>query len=104
MLSGTKLKGLIRSLLEKLERILLQQKKLDLSTCTTSQKKVLVLGIYLSDKKNFASDISQKLSKSKFHQVDQRWVCIGEKSTLKNLTVANVVKTPKFKNSKYAFI
>lgn len=97
MLSGTKLKGLVRSLFEKLERILLDNKKLDLSTCSTSPKKILVLGIYLSDKRNFASEISQKLSKSKIHHVDQKWVCIGEQPTLNDYTVATVAKTPKFK-------
>ena len=97
MLSGTNVRGFIRSIFEKLERILLDKKRLDLSACSTSTKKVLVLGIYLSDKKNFASEISQKLSNSKIHQVDQRWVCIGDQPTLKNYTVATVDKTPKFK-------
>lgn len=43
-----------------------------------SGKKVLVLGVYMANKKNFATHLAEEFSQSKIVSVTQAWVAIGE--------------------------
>jgi hypothetical protein len=64
-------------------------------------EKVLVVGIYLSDKDNNAKDLVRNFYRSSHYQVVQKWAALGEsdiESELKQVTELRIKeKTPKFK-------
>lgn len=66
----------------------------------TEKKRVLVLGIYLTDFENQAISISSQLSKSTRNNVDQKWFAIGENKIpveMESLTIGHSkTKIPKF--------
>jgi len=71
------------------------------STLTTEDykfkpKKILVLGVYLSEKKNFAREISIAFDSSKYHDIDQKWVAIGNGCITNDYTIYHTEKKPKF--------
>ena len=61
---------------------------------------ILVLGVYLTDKENYAPSIQAELQKSRDWAVDQRWIALGKTvpaTDLQTLTVWHQKKTvPKF--------
>lgn len=64
-------------------------------------KNVLVIGIYLTDYSNQAEHLIAQFSKSKQHNVDQKWIAIG-KANVPHFLAENTIlhlkeKTPKFK-------
>lgn len=64
-------------------------------------KKILVIGIYLTDYPNLANHLMKQFSNSQIHLVDQKWVAIGENSVPIELSQNTILhlkeKTPKFK-------
>lgn len=80
----------------------MQQNKyaINLHLETAEKKRILVIGIYLTDYDNQAISISSQLSKSTLHHVDQKWFAIGENSIpveMENLTIGHSkTKIPKF--------
>lgn len=60
--------------------------------------RILILGIYLTDRMNSASHIMEELSKSKLCEVTQKWVAIGDSvpNDCSRFTVNKISKTPKF--------
>jgi len=44
---------------------------------TVHNRKVLVVGVYLSDVANLAGEITTELLDSKLHKIEIRWACIG---------------------------
>jgi hypothetical protein len=67
----------------------------------TPARNVLVLGVYVTDQPNTASDIAASFAKSVVHRVTQRWVALGTGAldeSMAPVTVKTVqTKTPKFK-------
>jgi len=67
----------------------------------SDRKKVLIIGIYLTDYTNNTSHLVTQFNKSKIHDVDQKWVAIGKSDIpepLKELTIFHSKeKIPKFK-------
>jgi glycosyltransferase involved in cell wall biosynthesis len=67
----------------------------------TPRRKVLVLGVYLTDQPNTAEDIAANVAASAVHLVTQRWVALGNAPPplgLAAVTVGTVrERTPKFK-------
>ncbi|ENV90487.1 DUF707 domain-containing protein [Acinetobacter bereziniae] len=65
------------------------------------KKKILLIGIYLTDYPNQAIHLMEQFSKSNEHTVDQKWVAIGGNEVpeeLKSSTILHLKeKTPKFK-------
>ena len=65
------------------------------------EKSVLVLGIYMANKKNVAAYLAEEFAKSKSYKVTQAWLAIGDKisenATLREMT-RRVIKgrVPKF--------
>lgn len=79
-----------------------QQEKYDISlkTCDIEAKRILVIGIYLTDYENLAVSISRKIAKSEHHCIDQKWFAIGENNIpleMEDLTIGySKTKIPKF--------
>lgn len=68
---------------------------------TAESKKVLIIGIYLTDYDNLAIHLFEQYAKSKRHQIEQKWIAIGEADTPPQLAKVTIfhskVKIPKFK-------
>lgn len=66
----------------------------------TNQPKVLVVGVYLAEKKNLAEHLVGVFKASRHCDVEQRWIAIGKPPTagaLREHTVASILaRTPKF--------
>ncbi|AME00679.1 hypothetical protein A9Z64_09200 [Moraxella osloensis] len=66
-----------------------------------TNKKILVIGIYLTDYENMAIHLFEQYSKAKKNNVEQRWVAIGKNeipNSLKPVTIFHSQeKIPKFK-------
>ncbi|MCX7982230.1 MAG: hypothetical protein N2572_04875 [Syntrophales bacterium] len=64
------------------------------------KKKILILGVYLTEKSNNAKDIIRLLSKTQYHEVKQEWAAIGKNridEELENYTVLKLAEPkPKF--------
>lgn len=64
-------------------------------------KKVLIIGIYLTDYDNLAIHLFEQYAKSKRHQVEQKWIAIGEADIPLELAKVTIFhskeKIPKFK-------
>ncbi len=64
-------------------------------------KRILALGVYLSDRKNTSHHVVEELGKSVFHNVTQRWVCIGDDEGSTLVESATVLRSagpiPKFR-------
>ena len=79
------LKNHIRSFLDRLRRAYLRfQPRTDASQFYSSdaaRKRVLVIGVYLSDRKNTAAQTAREFSASKYFDVTQHWAVIGSSST-----------------------
>ena len=70
---------------------------------TTERQKVLVVGVFLSDKPHHAVHVTEELARSSDWKVDQKWIALGSSAVppeLAGLTVA-AVRQP---SSKFALI
>lgn len=97
-------KNTMFQLLNKIEIFLLRKKKPAITTVKENfhkKKRILILGIYMADKKNFASCLVREFAKSELFIVKQAWVSIGE-SNPKSRQLREVTfkvlreKVPKF--------
>lgn len=66
-----------------------------------TNKKILVIGIYLTDYENMAIHLSEQYAKSVRNNVDQRWIAIGKNKVPTSLEAVTILhsqeKIPKFK-------
>lgn len=69
--------------------------------CEFKNKKVLIIGVYLTDYENQAEHLIEQYSRSKRHIVDQKWIAIGKNNPPDNLIDSTIFhskdKIPKFK-------
>jgi len=70
-----------------------------METPPRSPRRVLAVGIYLSDRDNLAAHIATELGKSRSWSVEQRWTALGQRDVppeLAAVTVSRAGPTPKF--------
>ena len=79
-----------------LERFMFRYASLELLGKNVRRKKILVIGIYLSEVKNYVNEITDEFSSSKFHDVEQIWVSIGDGEISNKFTMQSTKKGPKF--------
>ena len=72
------------------------------------EKKILLIGIYLTDYPNQAIHLINQFSKSNKHTVDQKWIAIGGNEVSEELKSSTILhlkdKTPKFKLLNQVFL
>lgn len=66
-----------------------------------AERRVLIVGVYLSSKENLAGQVTQELSNSSNWKVEQRWVSMGKNAPAQNLVpfTAKVIHQPSGKFS-----
>lgn len=98
----------VRSILSKVKRNLIRKRFFNYFIhqpipyqLNINSKKILIIGIYLTDYPNMAAHLVNQYNKSQRHQVDQKWIAIGKtgvSSDMRNITCLHIEeKTPKFK-------
>ena len=103
MLSLNKIRKSIVDNLAKLDPFITKRSNLKkrISITNWTSRRVLVVGVYMADKKHFASHLAQEFSQSDHNEVTQAWVAIGrgapDSELLKELTCKVILsKVPKY--------